>query len=121
MEFPPRTSPPPPACCPRSATDWSVPDVNMQMKTAQLKEADPTAPGAAPSPRPSARRRRGIARLLSLVGIVALLGYLAYPWLHARWTHVTLDDARVAASMVTVSSEVSGRITSLGVIAGDTV
>ena len=59
-----------------------------------------------------------MAAILAMLGVVA---YFTYPWLAARWTHVFLDDARIAANMIAVSSEVSGRIASLPVIAGDKV
>lgn len=89
------------------------------------KETDAGArQGAEASPPPEAARRRGGGGRLRLVlGLAALVaaGLAAWPWLAARWTHVSIDDARVAASLVTVSSEVSGRVTSVPVIVGDRV
>jgi membrane fusion protein (multidrug efflux system) len=44
-----------------------------------------------------------------------------WPWLSHRWTHVAINDSRIAANLVTVGSEVSGRVSSIEVIAGDKV
>lgn len=95
----------------------------MQLKAADLKETDRVSeenvdPIAVPAKSKAGRR---LLRVLILLAALAGVVYFAYPWLLSRWTHVVLDDARVAANMVTVSSEVSGRVTSLPVIAGDHV
>lgn len=42
-------------------------------------------------------------------------------WAYQRFTHVYTDDARIAANMITVSSQVSGQITELNVKQGDRV
>lgn len=78
--------------------------------------------GEAASPRPQAARRGGgrLRLVLALAAVIAA-GLAAWPWLAARWTHVAIDDARVAANLVTVSSEVSGRVATVPVIAGDRV
>lgn len=86
-------------------------------------DAEARQSGEASPPRPEAERRRrnGNLRLvLSLAALVAA-GVVAWPWVAARWTHVAINDARVAANLVTVSSEVSGRVTSVPVIVGDRV
>ena len=77
----------------------------------------------APPPRPEAERRRRGGKLPLLIALAAVvaLGVVAWPWIAARWTHVAINDARIAANLVTVSSEVSGRVTSVPVIAGDRV
>lgn len=98
----------------------------MDKKIVELrKENDTAAPqdGEAAPPRPQAeRRRRGRSlRLVLAAAAVVAVGLVAWPWLAARWTHVAIDDARVAANLVTVSSEVSGRITAVPVIVGDRV
>lgn len=67
------------------------------------------------------RQGRRMVRTMALVAALGAAAYFTYPWLMARWTHVFLDDARVAASMIAVSTEVSGRVTKLPVIAGDEV
>ena len=62
-----------------------------------------------------------MVRATALFAVLGVVAYFTYPWLAARWTHVFLDDARIAANMIAVSSEVSGKIISLPVIAGDKV
>src|SRR5690606_39541152 len=52
------------------------------------------------------RQHRGILTLLAVLGCAAL----ALPWAIDRWTHVWVTDSRIAADLVTVSSETSGRI-----------
>jgi membrane fusion protein (multidrug efflux system) len=63
------------------------------------------------------RQHRGILTLLAVLGCAAL----ALPWAIDRWTHVWVTDSRIAADLVTVSSETSGRILRLPVVAGDKV
>jgi len=53
-------------------------------------------------------------------GALLLLAWGAH-WLNYRWTHVTLDDARIDGEVVSISSRVSGWITALPVIEGDRV
>lgn len=79
--------------------------------------------GEASPPPPEAARRRGGGSLRLVLGLAAIVaaGFAAWPWLAARWTHVAIDDARIAANLVTVSSEVSGRVISVPVIVGDRV
>lgn len=98
--------------------------MNMEAKPSQFAEPEGAAvdfveePTAATKKNGSGRRFVRMAAILAMLGVVA---YFTYPWLAARWTHVFLDDARIAANMIAVSSEVSGRIASLPVIAGDKV
>lgn len=77
--------------------------------------------GEAPHKPKAPRRIGGRFRLLLGVVVVAFAGALAAPWLAERWTHVSINDSRIAGNLVTVSSEVSGRVTSVPVIAGDRV
>jgi membrane fusion protein, multidrug efflux system len=60
--------------------------------------------------------RFGVIGLLLLIG-VAVLGH----WLMNRWTHVYVVDSRIAANVITVSSEVEGRVTTIPVVAGDRI
>jgi membrane fusion protein (multidrug efflux system) len=57
-----------------------------------------------------------------IVAVVAVLlvGWGAQ-WAYQRWTHVYIDDARIDGEVITISSRVSGWITELPVIEGDTV
>lgn len=60
-------------------------------------------------------------RALGLVLILLAACMLFAWWLVHRWNHVFVDDARIAAHVVTVSSEVSGRVVQLPVVTGDHV
>jgi membrane fusion protein (multidrug efflux system) len=57
-----------------------------------------------------------LAAVVLLVAAVAL-GH----WLIQRWSHVYVNDSRIAANIVTLGSEVTGRVTKLAVVAGDRV
>jgi len=72
-------------------------------------------------PPPPRRGRMRWKRLIVIGALVAVAGWLAAPWLAARFTRVHIDDARIAARVVTVSSEVAGRVTALPVLVGDAV
>jgi membrane fusion protein (multidrug efflux system) len=63
------------------------------------------------------QQHRGLLTLIALLGCAALI----VPWMIDRWTHVWVTDSRIAADLVTVSSETSGRIVQLPVVAGDSV
>lgn len=69
--------------------------------------------------RPARFRQRARLAAIGLVflTLIALFGL----WLADRWKHVYLNDARIAASVIALASEVSGRVTSVQVIAGDAV
>src|SRR5690606_32689066 len=72
-----------------------------------------------PPRRPIWRRRavrNGALALILLLAVVALTA-----WLVERWSHVAISDSRIAANLVTVSSEVSGRVMEMPVVVGDTV
>lgn len=57
-----------------------------------------------------------------LLGAAALLlAAWGSHWVYYRWTHVYLDDARIDGEVVSISSRVSGWITELPVIEGDSV
>jgi membrane fusion protein (multidrug efflux system) len=58
-------------------------------------------------------------KLIAVLAVL-LLGYGAH-WMHERWTHVYIDDARIDGEVVTLSSRVSGWLTELPVIEGDEV
>lgn len=73
---------------------------------------------------PAAPPRRSRVKWMRLVVLAVVLGggtWLGAPWLIARFTQVHINDARIAANVVTVSSEVAGRITGLPIVLGDTV
>jgi len=74
------------------------------------------------TPKPAMRRRpnRLIARGVAALVLLAAVAGMAH-WFAQRWTHVFIVDSRVAAKMVTLSSEVSGRVTAVRVVTGDRV
>lgn len=85
-------------------------------------EAKPIAGDAGAAPQGKVmkpKRRTRWVRLVIMAVVVIAAGVVGWPWLQARWSRVHLDDARVAASVVTVASEVSGRVTDISVVAGD--
>ncbi len=68
------------------------------------------------------RNRRGGRGKLLVVSVLALLLLVwGGRWVYFRYTHVHTDDARIDGEVVTVSSRVSGWLTELNVIEGDTV
>lgn len=72
--------------------------------------------------RPSVWQRAGRrARHLAL-GLAAIGGlYFLGSWVYDRFTHVYVDDARITADVISVSSRVSGWVTRLTVSEGDQV
>lgn len=103
-------------------TSWKGYDVNMENSSNAEHAATPLAESDAKGSRPAKQRNiMKVSRTAILLLVLGGIGYIAIPWLQARWTHVLLDDARIAANMIAVSSEVSGKVALLPVIAGDTV
>lgn len=70
-----------------------------------------------------ARRSRRSLVVKLLIALVALAAIVAvvWPWLAERWAHVSVDDARIGASLVTLSSAVSDVVTKVPVDTGDHV
>ena len=91
-------------------------DIKAGTSVADAAAADKPVP-----PPPPRRRRTRWTRLIVIGGLVAVGIWLAAPWLAARFTQVHINDARIAAKVVTVSSEVAGRVTAMPVLVGDTV
>lgn len=60
-------------------------------------------------------------RLTVIAGVVLIVAALIFGWLHLRAGRVFTNDARIAAHVVAVSSEVSGRIVDLQVRPGQRV
>ena len=83
---------------------------------AENRASDQGSAGLPPDAKP---RRARSWRLFAgiLAGLVVLVG--GGWWLYQQFTHVFVDDARVAADMVAVSSRVSGWVTAVDVIEGD--
>ena len=90
----------------------------------QLAESPRTgAPRAAASAQDAAPDpRRAGARRMFFGGVVLLLLVAAGGWwLYRQLTHVFVNDARVAANMIAVSSRVPGWVTAIEVVEGDAV
>jgi len=83
-----------------------------------------TADGAnSPTPNglsaPGARLGRG--RVVALLGLVAIALAGVAVWVYARWSHVTENDARVRADMITISSRVDGWVAARPVTDGEKI
>lgn len=96
----------------------------------KMDEIKPAAPEAKETgdtsvpdlPKSPARRSRvKWTRLLVAAAVLGVVAWLGTPWIIARFTQVHINDARIAASVVTVSSEVAGRVTELPVRVGESV
>ncbi|MBV1863906.1 MAG: HlyD family secretion protein [Rhodobacteraceae bacterium] len=79
------------------------------------------AANTAPKAQTAVKRSRKGGRLIILVALLVGGWYFGKPWLLDRWAHVSINDARIATALVTVSSEVRGRINAVPVITGDSV
>lgn len=92
-----------------------------------LYKPEQSAPGAFARLQHSFMRTRGAfrvnRRLHVAVGalILAVALVVTGQWLWDRWTHVYLIDARIAANVIAVGSEASGRVTEVPVVAGQKV
>jgi len=65
--------------------------------------------------------RSPLARKVLLAGLAGLVFLLAVRFIADRVTYVTTSDARIAADIIAVSTDVSGRIIRVDVREGDTV
>ncbi|MSO65889.1 MAG: HlyD family secretion protein [Alphaproteobacteria bacterium] len=93
-----------------------------EVKPGERRPADPLIDVMAG---PTTRRRSSAVRRTLRIGVIALIagagaGGLAL-WMHDRFTHVYINDARIAADVVAVSSRVPGRIVEVNVSTGDLV
>ncbi len=98
-------------------------DIGQPSGEARRPPAPAPQPAAAPlaeaAPPPArARPRRPLRLVLSALLLLGLLGGGA-AWMHGLLTRVSIDDARVAADMVALSSRVPGWVSEVRVIAGD--
>jgi membrane fusion protein (multidrug efflux system) len=86
--------------------------------------SDPASPATHSQPEDSSGSSR-LAWLNSrvhkraLAAAAAALVIAAIWWLYGQFTHIQIDDARVATDMVAVSSRVPGWVTAVRVISGD--
>ena len=93
------------------------------LKPATAKQTVEAPPAAEPPPPAAARRRPGLLRPRNLIIAAVSLILLVFGAIevHQRLTHVYEYDARITADLVTVSSRVSGWLTSREVEEGDRV
>jgi membrane fusion protein, multidrug efflux system len=103
----------------------SVVKIDEQLKRDSSREerVEPAPPKAAP-PKATAARNQPRRRMLrfGVIGVLLVVGAgVLGPWLVNRWSHVYVVDSRVAANVITMSSEVAGRVTTVPVVAGDRV
>lgn len=94
-----------------------------QVNEREQDRTEPTpeaAPPKAGDPAPAPRRGRMLRIGITLTVIVAL-AFFGGRWLAARWAQVSIDDARIAGTLVTVSSEVSAEVVAIPVTAGERV
>ncbi len=82
------------------------------------QHASPIASSSSPAPA-DAKSRPARWRQLALVATGLAIVIVAGIWLNRQLTHIFVDDARIAADIVAVSSRVAGRITAVNVVAGD--
>ncbi|MBM3504985.1 MAG: HlyD family secretion protein [Alphaproteobacteria bacterium] len=74
-------------------------------------------PSAAPRRRVSGRHvRYGVVAIVAVLGAVGLGS-----WMHDRFTHVYINDARIAADLIAISSRVPGRVAEMMVSSGEMV
>ena len=70
---------------------------------------------------PTRRQFGRIARNIVL-GLLAISGLILMgAWIYDRFKHVYIDDARITAGVISISSRVSGWITRISVLEGDTI
>jgi len=70
---------------------------------------------------PPPRRNRGWVRYIILVLVLGVGGYWGLQEVHSRFTHVYEYDARIAGSLITVSSRVAGWVTQMNISEGDDI
>lgn len=73
------------------------------------------------SPPPPPRRNRGWIRYVILLLVLGVGGYWGFQEVRSRFTHVYEYDARIAGSLITVSSRVAGWVTEMNISEGDDI
>jgi membrane fusion protein (multidrug efflux system) len=92
------------------------------MSTAELEitNAEPRSEAGVPGSRNRLRVLRS-KRTLAMLGAAIVALALLSTWLTSRASHIYVNDSRIAAHIVALSSEVSGKVTTVPVLAGDRV
>lgn len=86
-------------------------------KKPETGDADKKTAESVPSP----RRHRGWIRYVILLLVLGVGGYWGFQEVRSRFTHVYEYDARIAGSLITVSSRVAGWVTDMNVSEGDDI
>jgi membrane fusion protein (multidrug efflux system) len=86
-------------------------------KKQEQEDAEKKVMDSAPPP----RRNRGWIRYLILILVLGVGGYWGFQEVRSRFTHVYEYDARIAGSLITVSSRVAGWVTEMSVSEGDDI
>lgn len=91
--------------------------------TADSRRTDTTSDDKIVPIAPKTKRPQRGTLVKATIGIVGalVLAIVGWQWLSHRWTHVSVDDARIGTTLVTVSSTVSDLVTNVAVDAGDRV
>jgi len=91
------------------------------MAQERQNEASSPSPEVAQSRRDRRAVRTGRSKIVVVFLVAIVLLTMGGRWIYHRYTHVYTEDARIAGDVVTISSRVSGWLTELNVIEGDSV
>ena len=84
-------------------------------------ESDETEETKTETSPPPPRRNRGWIRYVILILVLGVGGYWGFEEVRSRFTHVYEYDARIAGSLITVSSRVAGWVTEMNISEGDDI
>ncbi len=84
-------------------------------------ETEETEPKTTESAPPPPRRNRSWIRYIILLLVLGVGGYWGFQEVRSRFTHVYEYDARIAGSLITVSSRVAGWVTEMSISEGDDI
>ena len=91
------------------------------MAQERQNEASNSSPESAQSRRDRRAVRTGRSKIVLVFLVAIVLLTMGGRWVYHRYTHVYTEDARIDGDVVTISSRVSGWLTELNVIEGDSV
>jgi membrane fusion protein (multidrug efflux system) len=91
------------------------------MAQERQNEASSSSPESAQSRRDRSAVRTGRSKIVVVFLVAIVLLIMGGRWVYHRYTHVYTEDARIDGDVVTISSRVSGWLTELNVIEGDSV
>jgi membrane fusion protein (multidrug efflux system) len=91
------------------------------MAQERQNEASSASPESAQSRRDRSAVRTGRSKIVVVFLVAIVLLIMGGRWVYHRYMHVYTEDARIDGDVVTISSRVSGWLTELNVIEGDSV